>query len=35
MKNEELLSLARSARARAYAPYSNWTVGAALMTKSG
>jgi cytidine deaminase len=31
----ELLSLAREARQRAYAPYSNYKVGAALRTRSG
>ncbi len=31
----ELLTLARSARAKAYAPYSNFQVGAALITRDG
>ena len=35
MSNEELLHLAFEARERAYAPYSNWKVGAALLTKQG
>jgi len=33
--DEELLALARAARARAYAPYSNFPVGAALRTTDG
>lgn len=35
MSNEELLKLAFEAREMAYAPYSNWKVGAALLTKEG
>ncbi len=35
MKNDELLKLAKEAREKAYAPYSNFKVGAALKTKSG
>ncbi len=35
MKNDELLELAKEAREKAYAPYSNFKVGAALETKSG
>ena len=35
MKIEDLLSAAKQARARAYAPYSRFTVGAALLTKTG
>ena len=35
MTNEELIRLAFEARVNAYAPYSNWKVGAALLTKSG
>ncbi|WP_036221365.1 cytidine deaminase [Mesoaciditoga lauensis] len=35
MKNDELLKLAKEAREKAYAPYSNFKVGAALETKSG
>lgn len=34
-EREALLSLANEARRRAYAPYSNYPVGAALRTKSG
>ncbi|MCW0202510.1 MAG: cytidine deaminase [Rhodanobacter thiooxydans] len=32
---DELLALARSAREQAYAPYSNFPVGAALLTRDG
>ena len=32
MNNEELIKLAFEARDKAYAPYSNWKVGAALLT---
>ena len=35
MSNEELIRLAFEAREKAYAPYSNWKVGAALLTESG
>jgi len=35
MKIEDLLSAAKQARARAYAPYSRFAVGAALLTKTG
>ena len=35
MTNEELLMEAKKARENAYAPYSHFKVGAALMTKSG
>lgn len=35
MMKEELCSLAREAMQRAYAPYSNCKVGAALLAKSG
>ena len=35
MTNEELIKLAFEAREKAYAPYSNWKVGAALLMKSG
>ncbi|SHG91235.1 cytidine deaminase [Tepidibacter thalassicus] len=35
MNNKELLKLAEEARKNAYAPYSNFHVGAALLTKSG
>lgn len=35
ISNEELISLALEARLRAYAPYSDWLVGAALLTKDG
>ena len=33
--DEELVALARGARERAYAPYSNFPVGAALLGRSG
>ena len=33
MNNEELIKLAIKARENAYAPYSHWKVGAALLTK--
>lgn len=35
MKDSELLSLAGKARQSAYAPYSGYTVGAALLCKDG
>lgn len=35
MTNMELVDLAIAARERAYCPYSNFAVGAALLTKSG
>lgn len=35
LSNEELIALAIKARETAYAPYSNWMVGAALETKEG
>ena len=35
MSDKELLELAKQARAKAYAPYSGFTVGAALLGRSG
>ena len=35
MKNEELIQEAKKAREHAYAPYSHFQVGAALLTKTG
>ncbi len=35
MKDCELMALAEAARARSHSPYSNFRVGAALLTKSG
>ena len=35
MDDQELIRLAQAARERAYAPYSNYKVGAALLTASG
>ena len=35
MNNKELVKLAFSAMQMAYAPYSSYKVGAALLTKSG
>lgn len=35
MSNEDLLNLAREARQHAYVPYSEFRVGAALLTESG
>ncbi len=35
MDNRELVEIAKKARENAYAPYSNFKVGAALLTKSG
>lgn len=35
MTDEELINLARKARERAYAPYSSFKVGAALLGRSG
>ena len=34
-KRQELISLANQVRSNAYTPYSNYKVGAALLTKSG
>ena len=35
MKKEELMNLAKEAQANAYAPYSNFKVGAALLLNDG
>ena len=35
MENNQLIKLAIEARERAYAPYSHWKVGAALLCKDG
>lgn len=35
MNDQELIRLAQAARKNAYAPYSNYQVGAALLTQSG
>lgn len=35
MTNEDLMNLAKKAYAYSYAPYSDFSVGAALLTKSG
>lgn len=35
MKNEELITKAKEAAENSYSPYSGFTVGAALLTKSG
>ena len=35
MEPLKLIELAMEAREHAYAPYSNYTVGAALLTKAG
>ncbi|NJN43616.1 MAG: cytidine deaminase, partial [Anaerolineae bacterium] len=34
-QNQHLVQIAQNARQWAYAPYSNYTVGAALLTNSG
>jgi cytidine deaminase len=34
-KRQELIEKAREAKSKAYAPYSNYQVGAALLTSSG
>ena len=33
--DKELIALANAARERSYCPYSNYSVGAALLTKDG
>lgn len=35
MRRKELIEIAKDAQSRAYAPYSNFKVGAALVSKSG
>lgn len=35
MSNNDLIEVAKKARSNAYVPYSNFAVGAALLTKSG